>query len=56
MRLTRKFLPLASDRRPQDPRMNGARLRFETMDHGGEYMRQRDRSPDFHIMHGNQTT
>ena len=34
---TRKFLHLAPDRRPQDPHMNGKGLRFETMDHGGEY-------------------
>jgi hypothetical protein len=37
MRLARKFLPLAPNKRPQDLRMNGAGLRFETMDHGGEY-------------------
>lgn len=30
------FLPLAPDKRPQDPHMNGTGLRFETMDHGGE--------------------
>ena len=37
MRLTHKFALLAPDRRPQDPQMDGSGLRFETMDHGGEY-------------------
>jgi hypothetical protein len=26
-----------SDKRPQDPHMDGTGLRFETLDHGGEY-------------------
>ena len=37
MRLTHKFALLAPDGRPQDPQMDGSGLRFETMDHGGEY-------------------
>jgi hypothetical protein len=28
---------MAADKRPQDPQMDGTGLRFETMDHGGEY-------------------
>ena len=37
MRLTRKFAALSPEKRPQDPELDGSRLRFETMDHGGEY-------------------
>jgi hypothetical protein len=37
MRLTRKFAPLPPERRPQDLQLDGSGLRFETMDHGGEY-------------------
>jgi hypothetical protein len=37
MKLTHKFAELAPERRPQDPDLNGAGLRFETMEHGGEY-------------------
>jgi hypothetical protein len=37
MRLIGRFSPLAPDKRPQDPHMNGKGLRFQTMDHGGEY-------------------
>jgi hypothetical protein len=37
MRLIYRFAPLAPDRRPQDPDQDGSGLRFETMDHGGEY-------------------
>jgi hypothetical protein len=37
MRLIHKFALLAPDRRPQDPQLDGSGLRFETMDHGGEY-------------------
>ena len=37
MRLTRRFARLAPERRPQDPKLDGSGLRFETMDHGGEY-------------------
>jgi hypothetical protein len=37
MKLISRFAPLAPERRPQDPQMDGSGLRFETMDHGGEY-------------------
>ena len=37
MKLTCRFSPLAPEKRPQDSRMNGKGLRFETLDHGGEY-------------------
>jgi hypothetical protein len=37
MKLTRRFAPLPPERRPQDLRQDGSGLRFETMDHGGEY-------------------
>ena len=37
MKLTHKFAELTPERRPQDPHMNGTGLRFETMEHGGEY-------------------
>ena len=37
MKLTNRFAPLAPERRPQDPRIDGSGLRFETFDHGGEY-------------------
>ena len=37
MKLLRHFPLLSRDRRPQDPNFNGTGLRFETMDHGGEY-------------------
>lgn len=37
MRLIRKFAPLPPERRPQDRQLDGSGLRFETMDHGGEY-------------------
>lgn len=37
MKLTHKFAELMPERRPQDPQLNGAGLRFETMEHGGEY-------------------
>ena len=37
MKLTHKFAEMTADKRPQDPHMNGAGLRFETLDHGGEY-------------------
>jgi hypothetical protein len=29
-------LPMTPENRPQDPNMDGAGLRFETLDHGGE--------------------
>jgi hypothetical protein len=37
MTLTHKFAQMTPDKRPQDPHMDGTGLRFETMDHGGEY-------------------
>jgi hypothetical protein len=37
MKLLRQFPLLSRDRRPQDPNLDGTGLRFETMDHGGEY-------------------
>lgn len=37
MRLINRFAPLAPEQRPQDPGLDGRGLRFETMDHGGEY-------------------
>ena len=33
----RKFPLLPPDKRPQDPNLDGGGLRFETLDHGGEY-------------------
>jgi hypothetical protein len=37
MKLTHKFTEMTPDKRPQDPHMDGTGLRFETMEHGGEY-------------------
>jgi hypothetical protein len=37
MKLTHRFAELTPEKRPQDPSMDGTGLRFETMDHGGEY-------------------
>ena len=37
MKLTRRFAALTPEKRPQDPRMDGTGLRFETQEHGGEY-------------------
>jgi hypothetical protein len=37
MKLTHKFEEMTPEKRPQDPSMNGSGLRFETMEHGGEY-------------------
>jgi hypothetical protein len=37
MKLTRKFAEMTPEKRPQDPHTDGTGLRFETMDHGGEY-------------------
>ena len=37
MRLTRRFAALSPEKRPQDAQLDGSGLRFETMDHGGEY-------------------
>jgi hypothetical protein len=37
MKLTHRFAEMTPDKRPQDLHMNGAGLRIETMEHGGEY-------------------
>jgi hypothetical protein len=37
MKLTHMFAELMREKRPQDPHMDGTGLRFETMEHGGEY-------------------
>jgi hypothetical protein len=37
VKLMRKFPLLPPDRRPQDVNLDGAGLRFEALDHGGEY-------------------
>ena len=37
MKLIHEFEELPQDRRPQDPNMDGSGLRFETLEHGGEY-------------------
>lgn len=37
MKLVHKFEELTPEKRPQDPRLDGRGLRFETMEHGGEY-------------------
>jgi hypothetical protein len=37
MKLTHRFANLTPEKRPQDPSMDGTGLRFETMEHGGEY-------------------
>jgi len=37
MKLVHKFAEMTPDKRPQDPHMDGNGLRFETMEHGGEY-------------------
>ena len=37
MKLIDRFAPLAPEKRPQDPHRNGRGLRFQTMEHGGEY-------------------
>ncbi|MFL6819797.1 MAG: hypothetical protein ACJ8EF_17855 [Bradyrhizobium sp.] len=37
MKLTHKFAELTPEKRPQDADLNGTGLRFETMEHGGEY-------------------
>ena len=36
MKLTHRFAEMTPDKRPQDLHMNGAGLRIETMEHGGE--------------------
>jgi hypothetical protein len=37
VKFTSTFTLMPPDKRPQDPQMDGTGLRFETMDHGGEY-------------------
>jgi len=37
MKLMHKFARMTPEQRPQDPHMDGADLRFETMEHGREY-------------------
>jgi hypothetical protein len=37
MKLTHQFAEMTAEKRPQDPSMDGTGLRFETMEHGGEY-------------------
>jgi hypothetical protein len=37
MKLTHKFAEMMPEKRPQDPHLDGTGLRFETMEHGGEY-------------------
>jgi hypothetical protein len=37
MKLTHRFAQLTPEKRPQDTNMDGTGLRFETMEHGGEY-------------------
>ena len=37
MKLTHRFAEMTPDKRPQDPHLDGTGLRFETMEHDGEY-------------------
>ena len=37
MKLIHEFEELPEDRSPQDPNMDGSGLRFETLEHGGEF-------------------
>jgi hypothetical protein len=37
MKLTHEFAEMTAEKRPQGPSMDGTGLRFETMEHGGEY-------------------
>jgi hypothetical protein len=37
MKLSHRFQVLTAEKRPQDPHLDGTDLRFETLDHGGEY-------------------
>ena len=37
MKLIHEFEEMPEDRRPQDPNMDGSGLRFETLEHGGEF-------------------
>ena len=37
VKLTHKFEEMTPEKRPQDPHLDGIGLRFEAMEHGGEY-------------------
>ena len=37
MKITHEFEELTLEKRPQDPHLNGSGLRFDTLEHGGEY-------------------
>ena len=37
MKLVHEFEELTPERRPQDPKLDGTGLRFETLEHGGEF-------------------
>jgi hypothetical protein len=37
MKLTHKFVEMTPEKRQQDPHVDGTALRFETLEHGGEY-------------------
>ena len=37
MKLIDRFPELSPEKRPQDPRLDGSGLRFEPIEHGGEY-------------------
>jgi len=37
MKLIHRFAEMTPEKRPQDPHMDGTGLRFETIEHGGEY-------------------
>jgi hypothetical protein len=37
MRMIHEFEHMTPEKRPQDPEMDGTGLRFETLEHGGEY-------------------
>ena len=37
MKLIHRFRELPPEKRPQDPHLDGTGLRFETLDHGGEF-------------------
>lgn len=37
MRLIHRFSEMTPEKRPQDPYQDGTGLRFETLEHGGEY-------------------
>ena len=37
MKLVHEFEELTPERRPQDPNLDGTGLRFETLEHGGEF-------------------